>query len=271
MSPTGYTLRAIAKRPVIVWFLGTLALLFLAVNKYNPAISILSGLGKVTKGDVFESIMSLLQIITELRMLVIMLLFIIGLSISSALLAGLIFSGYLKIVSNAVENKNKEKGQFASGFKKYFLKTLLMSFATVFLSLILLVFAAIASVPSIVTTRAALSGKLEFSIAALFIDVLTASVLFFGLMFFRIYFLFWYPAVFNDDEKPFTAGKKVADKCFWQIAFRFAAFDAFFAAAWFAVAQIKDPAAQFLVNWVFITFFLSFFITYIFSFYKAFR
>ena len=52
----------------------------------------------------------------------------------------------------------------------------------------------VASVPALVITSASIGKGREMLPQVLFVDVLTGFVLFFGMMFFRIYASFWYPA-----------------------------------------------------------------------------
>lgn len=263
------TIRLIIRRPFIILFLGLVTLACSVIDSYNPVFPILAGLGSVTGGDIFENIISFLQFLVDPDIIPTLVLFVLCLSIAAAVLTGLVFSGYFYTVNNILTGKKRFKGEFIMGLKKHFLRISLISFRVLFFGLILAIFMLVASVPAMIITNAARTSKPELLAAAVLVDMLTAGVLFFGLMFFRTYMFFWYPAAMNYGKKSFSAGKQVVDAHFWNIAKRFIAFDIIFIAFQFLFAGIDNSTVLFAVRWIFTTVFLLFFTVYLFTAFKA--
>jgi len=261
-----YTL---VRKPFIILFFGILSLAYLAVNSLNPVLPLLSGLSRITSGNIFDSIISLLQILIEPRIIGMVAVFIFAISFVLAIAGGLLLSGFFNVIYKSLDNLSSTRGQFVSGMKKHFLRISLATFFILFFGLILLVIAAVVSVPAIVITKAVLEGKPDFLLAAVFVDVLTAGVLFLGSMFFRAYMFFWYPAVIEGAKKPFLKSKRMVDRHFWGILARFLVFDLVFAAFSYATSFLDMQILPFFLDWIFGTLFFVTYLTYIFSLYKA--
>lgn len=262
------------RRPFIILFLSFIILVYCAIDYINPVFNILLNYGGATGGNFFESFVSSLQIIFNPGLITAGLLILLGIIIFISIIAGLVFSGYMNIINNALDGKPKFNGEFSIGLKKYFFKVLMITFRTLFFGLIFILFMSVASLPAIVITRSLISGKSGYMIMTIFIDIITAAVLFFGLMFFRIYITFWYPAAINMEKRAFTIGKRTADTNFWGIVGRFVLFDLVYILAQLILiygGKLFPQQAVFVVNWVFKTFFFAAYITFIFSSYKILR
>lgn len=260
--------RVVVKRPFVILFLGIVTLIYSVINYYNPLFRIFFGLNALTKGDFLESVVSSLQVISDPGIIPILMGLIFGIIVAASLFCGLVFSGYFNIINNLITGKAKINGEFVSGVKKYFIRISTISFRALFLGVLFLIFMMVATVPAIVITKAASIEKPELVAAAFFLDLLTAAVLFFGFLFFRVYVFFWYPAALNNDKEFFKAGKRAADRFFWKIAGRFLIFDLIFVGFQFLFLQLGDSIVVFTANWIFETVFLLFYITYIFYTYR---
>ena len=269
MQILGSTVKTIARRPFIILFFGAAALIYCIMNSYNPAVAILSGLGKITGGNMFESVISLLQVLIEPKFIMIVVLAILGISAAAAVGAGLVLSGGLNVIDAAVDGRPSEKGEFLSGLRKFFFRVSGISFKVFFLSSVFTLFLMVAAVPAIIATSTAMTEKPDYMLAAVFIDILTAGVFFFGLMFFRAYLVFWFPAAYDGFSKPYIAGKRFAYENFWSIVGRFLAFDVVFALYLLVKSVIKSSIVLFAYDWVFLTLFPSMFVTYVFTYYKV--
>jgi hypothetical protein len=269
MGPFRRTIQAIKRRPLIIWYFGIASLIFCIIDKYNPIMPVLLGLGKITKGDLSQGLMSFLQIILDKEILLTAFLVMLVFSAVAALITGLVFSGYFNIINNALSGQPKSRGELSSGLKKHFLKIFLIAFRVLFFTIILIVFMMVVTVPSVIITKAAMTEKPEFILAALFIDALTICVVFFGFMFFRVYTLLWIPAAVNGEKKAFSAGKNFANNHFWGIVGRLILFDLIFAGAQLIFMNMGETSALFIINWIFTALFFSLFTTYIFSLYKT--
>jgi hypothetical protein len=260
--------RTVLKRPFIIIFFGILMIFFTALNNYNPLLPIIFGLSNMTGESIFESMVSLLQVILNPGLIPQIILLFIGFALLASLIAGVVFSGYMYIIDKAVGNSEKVAGDFFTGLKKYFLKIFLTTLKVVLVSFFLVIFMMIVCVPAIVVTRVAMTDKPELLAAAIFIDFLTAAVLFFGLMFSRIYIFFWYPAIFKNETKPFTAGKRFVDGNFWSILGRLLVFDIVFVVFQYIIFVTGNSALKFIISWIFGTVFIVTLIIYIFSFFN---
>jgi len=152
--------------------------------------------------------------------------------------------------------------------RKYFIRVSLISARVTVFGFLFIIFMLVASVPSIVISRAAATDKPELLAAAIFVDILTAGIIFFGLMFFRLYMLYWYPAAINNSGKYFSIGKQTVDRKFWSLTGRFVIFDAVYILFQFLFTLIKDPSVNLIVNWLFRTCFFTCFVIYIFYSYR---
>lgn len=274
----------IQKRPFIILLFGIVTLFYYIIDYYNPIFSILFGFGAATGGDVFTGVIGFLQLLVNIFsdfgvLLKVLIAFICFVGII-ALFIGFFFSGYFNIINNALEDKPKLKGEFTFGVRKYFAKVSLISFRALLISFLFIVFMSVATVPAIIATKSAIAGKTGFFIAAVFIDLLTLGVLFFGFMFFRIYIFFWYPASLGYENGGFRLGKRIADNCFWKVIGKFLAFDIVFFLFQFILGYLSSSlskgtvgitagsTAVWILNWLFKTVFFATFITYIFSAFK---
>jgi hypothetical protein len=268
MGAFGRAINAILRRPFILLFFAAITIIITAINRFNPIVPILRGLDLITEGSFIESIVSYLQVLLDPSIVPVFAGFIVVFCIITSLLAGLFLSGYFNIINNAVANRQKKKGEYAAGFKKYFGRIFLITLKSLIMAFLLIVFMLVASVPSIVITNASVTGRPELIIPAVFVDVLTILVILFGLMFFRTYIFFWYPAALNNEKKYFADSRKVVDRHFWSIAGRILAFDVVFILFECMGRYIGESPLHFFVNWIFYTVFFTLFITYVFSAYR---
>lgn len=264
-------LRTITKRLFIVVFFGTVTLLFLLANSLNPVFHLMAGLGKIKGNSFLDSIISLLQFLIEPRVIIALLLSLPGFSAVASLITGLLFSGCFYIINNTLNRIPKTRGEFGLGLKKYFWKVTLVSFFVFFTGLALAVFLSVASVPALVITSAARESKGNLIPAAIFVDVLTAGVFLFIIMFFTSYAFFTYPAIYNGKKGVLIRTRQVVDLHFWGIAGRFLILAVVFVLFQLAISQIAQKTISFIINWIFITAFGGFVTTYVFSLYKEYE
>ena len=272
MSIALHTIRTLLKRPFIIVYCGVFSLLCTILN-YNIS-SILLRFEELEESSIYESIIHLIQLVYnylanfESFFSIILYFFIIVFIISVPL--ALFISGYLYIVNNTVNARKRTNNEFFKGVKKYYIRILVMTFITLTISILFIIFISIASVPAIVITNAVVEGSPELVGAAIFVDILTVSMLFFVSVCFRAYIFAWYPAVYERKKKAFSLGKKLVNKHFWAFTFRITLFDIIFILFIILPSKIFEGTPLFLFNWLFITLFFSFFIVYIFSIFRLF-
>ena len=258
------TIQSAARRPVIIILPAVLALVFFVLNSYNPVLPVILGISSATGGSFFDGVISALQLIMDPVVIPGIAVFLAGAVIFVSLLAGIILSGYFHILSNTLEGIGKTKSDFKAGIKKYFLKVFFISLKSTLFTGFISGIMIIAAVPAIIITRAAATTRPELMPAAIFVDILTAGVLFFGFMFSRVYLFYWYPAAVKNIKKPFKYAKRLVDGHFWQIVSRFVMFDLVFAVFLSLVLITVSTVFKLFFGWIFITIFTTMLAIYIF-------
>lgn len=277
------TVRILFRRPFIIVFFAIVTLAFCILDYFLSSLVI--GVTAFGAGDVFESAVSFLHLgfnlLTDWSLLARTLLIILGAVFGLALVTGFAFSGCMNIVNNALDKKPKFQGEFFFGIRKYFARVVVVNFVVILAAGAVTLFLLTAAVPAMVVTRAVGSGNSGLLPAAVFLDFITLGVLFFSFMYFRVYTLFWYPALLNSPRRAFSMGKRVVDSRFWAVVGRFLTFDLVFILfellfiyANYIMAQRESGSllttiAVFTVNWAFKSVFFSLFTGYVFSAYKA--
>jgi hypothetical protein len=242
------------------------------------------GFNRIGKGNFLESIVYAVQLLfnfvsntrNAVKDIIIFLIFILVFS----LILGIIFSGLFYVVNKALDGGPKTKGEFIRGIRKFAIRLSWVSFRVLISGLLVFIILLIAIIPAVVITRAWLSGKSELVAVVAFLDTLTVGVVFFGVMFFSAYVFFWYPAAVNIKRKTFSAAKYIADNNFWPLVIRILILEIILVVSHLILTYINvnlstsnagNPIfayAMFIINWVFKTLFFSFFITYIFAYFK---
>ncbi len=258
------TLQSAGKRPVVIILPALLALVLSAINLYNPVLPVVLGVSSATGGSFFDGMISALQLLMDPAIIPVIAIFLAGVVVVVSLLAGILLSGYFHIVGNTLAGVEKTKSDFAAGMKKYLWKIFFVTLRAVLILGMIILIMIISAVPAIIISRAAATTRPELMLAAVFLDILTAGVVFFGLMFSQVYLFYWYPAVIKDIRKPFRSAKRLVDSNFWQIVARFILFDAAFVV--FAYLVIITPSAilKLLLGWIFATAFIVLLVIYIF-------
>ncbi len=280
MKGLGYFIKPVRKRPALLVILGVLTFLYCYIE-YSFIMPIVFGVSILKTGNVLDSIMHLIQIVLGYipsispTSIVFILLAIIAVS----MIAGLVLSGSLNVLNGALTDAPKEKKLFAKGIQKHYLKVSRVTFLSILYTVLFFIFIVIVAIPSIVITNAAVAEKTELMSVAYILDLITVGILFFGILFFKTYILFWYPAAINYDKKLFERGKRAADSSFWSIVVRFVGFDLLllvFQMGLFyintilskndsIVSEVFSVIILIFVNWIFKTVLLISVISFVFS------
>ena len=267
----GNTIGIILKKPFIIVFWGVLMLAINLVGYLLPVFRTLFELGSISGSNPFEALMSFIQLIysylSDIKIVAISVVVLVLVLISIAVISGALMSGYLFKLNNAVSKKAGRRGEFSYGVRQYFNKISLMNFNVLVIGLVILTIIVVASVPALVITSASTGKGREMLPTVLFVDVLTGVVLFFGLMFYRIYAFFWYPAAINNGKKPFKEAKHITNKHFWKIVLVFAIFDLVYIAFQMLFVKLNENIYLLALKWVFTSIFYAI-TTYIFTAFK---
>jgi hypothetical protein len=229
MKGIGYFYKPIKKRPELLLIFGIVTFLYCYIE-YKFIMPVVFGLSILKTGNIFGSIMHLIQMVLNnlpnINPVYFVFLFIAIITVS--LVASLILSGYLNVLNSSFIDSHRVKGTFAKGIQKHYLKITRTTFLTILYSLLFMIFMVVVAVPSIVITSAAITEKPELLTVSGILNFITLAIMFFSIMFFRIYILFWYPAAINFDKKLFAKGKRAADASFWRVVASLLWFDFLF-------------------------------------------
>ncbi|MCX7842340.1 MAG: hypothetical protein N2489_04625 [Clostridia bacterium] len=276
-------MRVIIRRP-LYFAVFAIIMLLVSIFEYNILLPLLFGFSAIGTGSLLEAFLSFNQFFFNLAAS--MGTFntgIIKILISAAAAAAgmaALLSGLFQLAGNALENKEKQKGEFQAGIKKHFFTIFLLNLIFIPVYSLYMVFIMVACIPAAAISRIALSSRPEFMAAALLIDLVTLGVVFFTFMFLRLYTLFCYPAAVSSVKKVFTSGKTFVDNHFWVVTGRMIVFDAVFFAVQGGFIAAKLAAMHreeinifylsglLLADWAFKTFFFACFASFVFSTYK---
>lgn len=264
MNVLSTAIKAAFRRPVIIILPAAVMLVLTCLNSYNPLMPLILGLSSTIGGSFFDGLISALQLLVDPDFLPSILLFTGGAVLLVSLLAGVILSGYFHIIGTTLEGNRKAEGDFIYGIKKYFSRIFLITLKSSLITFFISCFMLVSTVPAVIITRAAATGKPELLIAAILVDILTAGALFFSCMFLRVYLFFWYPSSFKNTKNPFKYAKRIVDGHFWQIVSRFILFDIVFIVFQYLVVISASIILKLLLGWVFTTIFFTVFVVYIF-------
>lgn len=242
-------LRAVKKRPFILFMITILMTAAAVSNEFIPITAMIIGIFNATGGDFFDGILSVLQMLTDPgnTRTILMSLALLTLIVSFA--AGLLLPGYLLIVNDGLSKGEKKKGLMTAGVRDYFFRFFVMSVAASVFTVIFAGFLMVGALPAIIVTRSAFTARPDLKIAALFIDIVTAGVFVMCVSFFRSYICVWYIVALTDAKRPFKTGKAVADREFWNLAAGLSGFDIAFVITVYLIYSSGNSVIYYIAGW----------------------
>ncbi|NTV88740.1 MAG: hypothetical protein HGA22_00015 [Clostridiales bacterium] len=261
-------IKAAARRPSVIITPLVIMLVVSAMNIYIPVLPLVAGLGGMTGGSISEGMVSAIQMITSLDILPIIILIFVAFCLIGSLFGGLVFPWYFNTVDEAVRDKEKEEG-YGVITAKYFLPYFFITLRSLAFLVFYLVFLMIACIPAIIVARAVSLNGAGSVFPSLLLDFVTAAVLFFSAMFSRAYIIYWYPSELKHLNKPFTAGKHLADAHFWSISARLLVFDTAFLLYVYLTLTAKASLMKFLIGWIPGALFVALFVVFVFRTYNT--
>lgn len=258
MSIIRTTMRAATKRPSLPVFIGILMLATAIFNTFIPVMATITGVLGMTGGNIFESMLSVLQMLIDSDILLTLLMMLVVVTILVAIIAGLLLPGFLLAAVDSIATGAKKQGLFIEGVKHHFFRFFFMTVKTVLFTAFFALFLMVSLIPAIIVTRMAVTARSELMIAALFIDFMTAGVIFMCLSFYKAYIYMWYIAASTGEEKPFSKGKSIADRQFWDLTLKLLIFDIVFVAGMISSTYlIKNQIYRYILGWTFSTAFFT--------------
>lgn len=276
--------RSIFRRPVLIWFIAAVLFpLLLLSNKYSLLKYIMNdqGIGSLKVFDTYLLILQLaVKYLSSFKNLFFIFVSLAVLSILASILSGVLFSGYFYILYKNVNSYRKKKNDFFIGIKKNFFGIFKAASITFLSAGIVIAAVSFVFVPAVVTLNALLAGKAELFFILILFSIVSIFVLFFSFTFYRIYMLYWFPAVISFKKNSFKAGRYVANNNFWQSMITIIGFDIIYGFSRFIYystfmkinsQEIISKAAEnrlFVFNWLFFTVFVYLYIYYLFYSFK---
>jgi len=273
------TLYVMLKRPALLALMGLVTFAVCILVYFNPIFNLLVGMGAISGSSIFENIIYVIQFVSKPSILIKILVGIFALSVVVAILMGLIFSGFFYMTNITLYRKKASARDFFTGVRRYFVRLSIMFLIVINIIVAFVIAMLIASVPAIIITNSWMKNSHNVLAAMLFINIVTVGIIFIGFMFVRIYSLFWFPAVYNEQKNPYRTMKSMIDNCFWRIVLRFMAFDLVYILVQGSIVAVNvstdssdnvvTNTVLFILSWIFNTIFFTLFNTYLFSVYKA--
>lgn len=265
------TVQTVRKRPFVFIMVSAIMLLAAVFNAFIPLMAMIVGILNMTGGGFFDSILSILQMLIDPENIPAILVTLAALTLIASVSAGLFLPGFLLIIDDGLAKGKKKKGLFMEGLKKYFFKFTIITLKTAPITVLLVTFLIVASIPAIIVTRAAMTTSQDLLIAAIFMDIVTIGTFFMGLSFFSSYIYMWYIAASKGEEKAFLTGKAVADSSFWSISMSLLVFDIIFAVTLYLIYSSESQLFRYVSGWIFTSAFFTTLAVYLVSTYNRIR
>ncbi len=263
----------ILKRPIVFIYMSVIVGVFCIVEYFNPITDIIQSLGKLGGGNIFDNFFTIIYSLVNALAYPKMFLILAALIFVLSILSGLLMSGYLFAVNNTIEKRKRTSHELIQGIKKYFFKMFFLSFFTMIIAVIFLIAVLVSLVPAFYLTQNMLAGNyLIPGYAIILIDLISAFVLFVTVMFFEVYVSFMFPSLYSGEKKPYKFGKAVAKRAFSKMIMPLIVFDVVLVAFQIFLSYFDNKIIVIaVINWIFKSFYVSVFISYIFAEYKRFK
>jgi hypothetical protein len=220
MSSMQEFFRRIKIRPFVYFGMLILTLILGAFEAYNPIIKNYGSFSYILDRNYIQALSGWTvdinaffggrnAISTILIALLLMLLF-------SAVISVLL-SGYINIFINAVDDKEKRKGEFVKGLEKNFFKTMLYLFVGMVMSIPLFYVVLYSAVPTIFMIKQFLDGDTGVIFTMLLMALLTLVVVLFAIIFFAMYFTYVLPAIAGLKRRNARSGIKMTNTYLWYL------------------------------------------------------
>ena len=220
MSSMQEFFRRIKTRPFVYFGMLILTLILGAFEAYNPIIKNYGSFSYILDRNYLQALSDWTvdinsffggrnAISTILIALLLMLLF--------SAVVSVLLSGYINVFINAVDDKEKRKGEFVKGLEKNFFKTMLYLFVGMIMSVPLFFLVLYSAVPTIFMIKQFLDGDTGVIFTMLLMALLTLVVVLFAIFFFAMYFTYVLPAIAGLKRRNARSGIKMTNTYLWYL------------------------------------------------------
>lgn len=282
MGTFNNAVRLLAKRPSVLVLTVLISTVICTIEYFFTML--FYGFTMFKTGSPFDDYVNIIQFVIDTILVpqtaVKIILVLVIAVVAAALILALLLSGYLNVLHNAVEGKEKGTGsEFIYGVKTYFLKMVSLNLWTMCAIILFGIYVVIATIPAAIVVDNSINGSMN-PYAGIALAIITAGVLFFSYAFFRQYISFWYPSAIVYDKNHFKKAKKISDASFWPMLSKLIVFDIvmvvfevlyIIASFSLANAQIVSGVASYIligVNIIFKTIFIALLVCFVFSSFK---
>lgn len=220
MSSMQEFFRRIKTRPFVYFGMLILTLILGVFEAYNPIIKNYGSFSYILDRNYLQALSDWTvdinsffggrnAISTILIALLLMLLF--------SAVVSVLLSGYINVFINAVDDKEKRKGEFVKGLEKNFFKTMLYLFVGMIMSVPLFFLVLYSAVPTIFMIKQFLDGDTGVIFTMLLMALLTLVVVLFAIFFFAMYFTYVLPAIAGLKRRNARSGIKMTNTYLWYL------------------------------------------------------
>lgn len=255
------------KRPFILVFTSFIILIINLIC-YNVAKeNLLSNFFSET-GSLYEKNIYLINAIFNSDKLIdYILVSLLALIIFSALIS-LILSCFFNTIHKTLIGKSKGKKDYFDGISISYMRIFLITLFILLVLLIIFLLSLFASIPVLAINS--ISNSIS-AFGAYFISAITFISIYFVITMIRVYAFCQYPALFYKNTKSILSNKKIIDFNFWKIFFLILLSDIIYVIIFLSFKDFTENSTSFIIMWLLLTVFSSYFFTFMFALFKMLR
>jgi hypothetical protein len=213
-------LRVIRRKPAVFLYILILTTALLLLGRLIPLGGMLSGLTTLADASFPDSVVAFAQWITVPDMLFYTVAALFAAALLLSMILSLFFSGALGAFADGMRRTDGFRAKSGMGFwggYKRFMNLATLLFVFLFAFLLLLFVWTVAATPLAIINRAVEVGALKNSVRNVTI-AFTAFAAYFGLLFLRVYFFAFLPALYGRTGRPIRSALSYASGRFFRLA-----------------------------------------------------
>lgn len=208
------------KRPFVYFGMLIITLVLGAVEAFNPVIKNYGSFSYILDRNYIKTMskwaVQINEFLTGDGVFSTIMIALLVMMVFSAFVS-LILSGYINVFVNAVDDKEKQKGEFVRGLKRNYLKTMLYLFMGMVMSIPLFFLIVYSAVPTLFMIKQFLDGDTGVIFTMLLMALLTLIVVLFAIVFYAMYFTYILPAIAGLKRRNARSGIKMTNTYAWYL------------------------------------------------------
>lgn len=220
MSSMHEFFKRIKIRPFVYIGMLLLSAILSALEAYNPVIKNYGSLSYILKHNYIKTLSGwtakIGEFFSDSDAILVSFLSILAVLALAAILS-VFLSGYINVLISSVEDKQKVKGEFATGIKRNYLKTFIYLCLTIVLSAALFFFVLYSAIPTVFLLKLFLDGDTGVIFTMLIVALLTIIVMLFCVLFYGMYLSYILPSIAGLKKKNIRSGIKMTNMYAWYL------------------------------------------------------